>query len=40
VEIITKGDNRTNPEHFDPDVLSAFRKLDEKFHEIYSTFTD
>jgi putative two-component system response regulator len=40
VRIIVEGDGRTTPEHFDPDVLSAFMDLNEKFREIAAKFTD
>jgi putative two-component system response regulator len=35
-EIIIGGDERTRPEHFDPDVLQAFIQLSPKFELIYS----
>ncbi|WP_051962509.1 HD domain-containing phosphohydrolase [Mesoaciditoga lauensis] len=38
VEIITKGDGRTLPQHFDPDVLMIFEKRHHEFARIYETF--
>ncbi|GAB4334661.1 MAG: response regulator [Desulfobulbaceae bacterium] len=40
IEIITRGDGRTSPEDFDPDVLEGFIACKDKFNEIYHTFAD
>lgn len=40
VSIITKGDGRTLPEHFDPEVLHCFEKSLRSFDEIFSDQSD
>lgn len=40
VEIITQGDGRTRPEHFDPVVLALFYQNHSKFNEIFDGNTD
>jgi putative two-component system response regulator len=40
VTIITEGDVKTMPDHFDPDVLHAFVRLSTMFEEIYSKYHD
>jgi len=40
VEIITVGDGRTMPSHFDPDVLLAFKRSTDRFREIFETVVD
>ncbi len=39
-DILTKGDRRTMPEHFDPDILKSFIVLADVFKEIHSTYHD
>lgn len=35
-EILTKGDGRTIPSHFDPTVLDAFKSIEDDFNTIFS----
>lgn len=38
--IITEGDVKTRPDHYDPDVLHAFIKISSVFDEIFSRYSD
>lgn len=40
VEIITLGDGRTRPDHFDPQVLACFARLAGRFADIYDAHAD
>lgn len=40
VEILLKGDGRTKPQHFDPDVLQAFSELSGEFRRIAIKYAD
>lgn len=40
MEILTKGDGRTKPDYFDPEVLQAFIRVSSRFDEIFKTNQD
>ncbi len=39
-KVLTQGDERTDPKHFDPEVLDAFREIAPHFDEIFNTHQD
>ncbi|MBN1899624.1 MAG: response regulator [Spirochaetes bacterium] len=40
LDIITRGDNRINPDHFDPELFKLFIKINNKFNNIFNKFRD
>lgn len=40
VEIITQGDGRTSPNHFDPVILETFVQLADRFNDIFESYQD
>lgn len=38
--IITEGDGRVEPKHFDPEVLNAFKNIHQSFNKVYESFKD
>jgi len=39
-KIITRGDGRTMPDHFDPEILASFKKATAAFADIFATHQD
>lgn len=39
-DVMLNGNGRTNPRHFDPNLLEAFREIHLEFNEIFSRITD
>jgi putative two-component system response regulator len=40
VQVISEGDGRTLPSHFDPEILIAFQRCTEQFQHIFATVKD
>lgn len=38
LDIISNGDGRTMPEHFDPNIFTAFKQNNQLFNDIYETY--
>ncbi len=39
LKIITEGDGRTSPDHFDPDIIKAFIEINKDFGEIFESYS-
>jgi putative two-component system response regulator len=39
-EVLSRGDGRTRPSHFDPDILEAFRRCEARFREVCRSIVD
>lgn len=39
LKIITEGDGRTSPDHFDPDIIKAFIQINRDFGEIFESYS-
>lgn len=39
-KILTAGDGRSQPSHFDPQVLEGFKRMHKRFEEIYESYAD
>jgi putative two-component system response regulator len=40
MDIITRGDGRVQPEHFDPVILTAFKQYHQTFNDIFETYSE
>jgi putative two-component system response regulator len=40
IQIIMKGDGRTEPAHFDPEILSIFERIEKGFYAVYEEHKD
>jgi HD-GYP domain-containing protein (c-di-GMP phosphodiesterase class II) len=40
MQVILEGDGRTDPKHFRPDVLDAFRRVNQAMNHIFETMKD
>jgi hypothetical protein len=39
MHIITHGDGRSQPDHFDPAILAAFKANSHSFRDLFETYT-
>jgi putative two-component system response regulator len=40
LSIMLNGDGRTDPSHFDPELITILQKVSDQFDEIYSKLAD